>query len=293
MMARQDKPPENGDHAPGAGRAGRAEIVLAPAPGGRTYLSRQYCAYPFHITRLFYLDHAWPELATLYVSSASGGLFQGDRISLDVTVHSGASAHLTTSSATKVHCMERDYAVQTTNLKVESGAYLEYLAEPTILFPRSSLKSVLRLSVARGSCAIIGDSFLTHDPEGSNRPGFDELFNEVSIFRENELLALDRMRVSGDDDILSIPGLTGARFNQATVYFVYDGKPAETLIHAMREAASLDPDVYAGVSALPGDCGAYARFIADDSLALRKVFMHVWAVCRELSSGRPMTRYPK
>ncbi len=278
---------------PVAARKGRAEVVLAPAPGGRTYLARQYLTYPFHITRLFYLDPAWPDLATLYVSSASGGLFQGDRLSLDITVASGASAHVTTSSATKVHSMERDHAVQSIKLHVGKTAYLEYLTEPTILFPRSSLKSTLALSIEDDACALIGDSYQTHDPAGTGGAVFNELFNEVSIGKGGELLALDRMRVSGDADIISTPGLTGARFNQAAIYFVYDGKPADFLATEMRKALADAKDVYAGASTLPGRCGAYARMLSDDSLALRKAFMKVWAACREVASGRPMTVYPK
>ncbi len=66
----------------GAGKTGSAELAFARAGDGRTYLASQYFEYPFHVTRPFYLDDDWPELATLYLQSASVGVFKGDRLSL-------------------------------------------------------------------------------------------------------------------------------------------------------------------------------------------------------------------
>jgi urease accessory protein len=42
--------------------------------GGRTVLVHQHVPYPFHVTRAFHLDPSRPDLATLYLQSASGGL---------------------------------------------------------------------------------------------------------------------------------------------------------------------------------------------------------------------------
>jgi urease accessory protein len=71
--------------------------------GGRTALLHQHVPYPFHITRPFHLHPASPELATLYLQSASGGLYAGDDLSLALHVGQGAAAHVTTQSATIVH----------------------------------------------------------------------------------------------------------------------------------------------------------------------------------------------
>ncbi len=50
--------------------------------GGRTFLKEQRTPYPFHTTRPHYLDADRPDLATLYLQSASGGLYRGDRLEL-------------------------------------------------------------------------------------------------------------------------------------------------------------------------------------------------------------------
>src|SRR5450631_3175635 len=84
------------------GREAEAHLAVDLA-GGRTTLRRQRVGYPLHVTRGFYLDAARPDLLTLYLQSASGGLYAGDRITLDVTVGAGAAFHLTTQASTIVH----------------------------------------------------------------------------------------------------------------------------------------------------------------------------------------------
>jgi hypothetical protein len=71
--------------------------------GGRTVLARQRVPYPFHATRTFYLDRARPEIATLYLQSASGGLYRGDSVALSIVADPHAAAHVTTQASTIVH----------------------------------------------------------------------------------------------------------------------------------------------------------------------------------------------
>src|SRR5260370_8169750 len=76
---------------------------VAELAGGRTVLRRQHVGYPFHITRAFQLDRMRPDLATLYLQSASGGLYAADRLKLDLTIGHGAALNLTTQASTVVH----------------------------------------------------------------------------------------------------------------------------------------------------------------------------------------------
>ncbi len=270
--------------------SGVAELIFRPSPGKRTYLSHQYITYPFHTTRLFYLDPAWPELATFYLSSASGGLFQGDRISIMAQVKEGASALVTTGSATKVHGMERDRAVHNVHLRVEQNAYLECLMEPTIMFPRSRLESRVKVSVEKGGCAILGDSFLAHDPSGVSTAPFDKLLVEVSVHGSNgDLLALDRTLVNGRTPFLSIPGIFGDCFAQGSIYFIWDGKPPEEIARALAEVTKGLKGIYAGASILPANCGVCARILAKDALALNNALRLLAGACRKLATGQDMT----
>ena len=240
------------------------------------------------------MDEQWPEMATLYLTSASGGLFQRDCVRLEAGVKGRAAAHITTGAATKVHSMNEGSATQTVDLHVARCGYLEYLAEPTILFPRSSLRSTVRVVVEKGGCAILADSHLAHDPAGSHPLPFRDLMSEVAVYGERgELLVLDRMVVTGGSEILGVPGLSGRRFACASVYFLFSEKPPQSAVDRMREEAARLGNVYVGISTLPNRCGAWARMQSEDDLALQDAVYHLVAACRQIATGKPMCRRRK
>jgi urease accessory protein len=82
------------------GREAQA-LLVAEFAGGRTMLRRQHVGYPLHVTRPFYLDRPRPDLATLYLQSASGGLYAGDRLTLDLVAGDNTALNLTTQASTK------------------------------------------------------------------------------------------------------------------------------------------------------------------------------------------------
>lgn len=274
--------------APGEGKRGRAELVFERDTAGRTFLSRQYVEYPFHVTRPFYVDEEWPELATLYLQSVSGGLFQGDRLSLRLRMGEGAAAHVTSQSATKVHSMEQGAAYQLFELEVLSGGYLEYLPDPLILFPRARLASTVSLVCAEGATAVLSDSFLSHDPAGGSLPAFDFFGSETAIRRPGgELIALDRFCIEHPGEESGNPALAGGYAAQGAIYVVGDRHPADELAEGLRRALAQAPEAYGGASTLPGGAGAWMRVLAPDGGVLRSALQGGCAAARELAAGRP------
>jgi urease accessory protein len=92
----------------GAGRrlvSGRLDLAFAADADRRSYLQRQYASYPFHVCRVYYHDQDPPGLATLYVQSCSGGIYEDDRLDVTLATAQGAEAHVSTQSATVVHSM--------------------------------------------------------------------------------------------------------------------------------------------------------------------------------------------
>ena len=65
-------------------KRGRAAFFFDRDHRNRTYLARQYTEYPYHVTRPLYVVDSWPGFATVLLQSVSGGLFQGDRLSLEI-----------------------------------------------------------------------------------------------------------------------------------------------------------------------------------------------------------------
>lgn len=283
--------------APGRGRVprhGRARFRIEADGAGVSFAADQFAQYPFHVTRIFHMDETWPELASLYLQSVSGGLFADDRLELAVTVATGAALHLTSQSATKVHSMSAGEAVQKASVTVEAGGYLEYLTDPVILFPHARLVSRVDVTCAAGGTAILADSFLSHDPAGGTLPAFGMFATEVKVRRpEGAPMVIDRFRVEPAETGFSNPGLDGGCIAQGTLYVIDDRRSATVLAEGLREAVAGHEGVRAGASALPGAAGAWLRVLATEGEELRRVLHSAAVAARALCAGKPMGRVRK
>jgi urease accessory protein len=270
---------------------GRAEAVFATDAEGRTFLARQYASYPFHVCRAQYLDPDQPDMASLYLQSSAGGLFAGDRLALSFATHAGARAHVTTAASTIVYRMEEGEARQTTALEARPDSLLEYLPDPAILFPQARLHSHLSLRLAAGARAIVGESFLAHDPAGMGEPfGLFESEMQVTDWG-GRLLALDRFRVTGAEMNVRIVGVNGPYLMQGTLLVLGDGLESGLMLAALRAQFTQDPAVHGGVSTLPNGAGIWARILAAEGAALTSVMTSLWSAARcQLTGVSPAQR---
>lgn len=190
--------PASGEPSPAPGREVTAGLAFVRG-GGRTVLARQHMPYPFHITRPFALDRHLPELATLYLQSASGGLYRGDRLRLDIEAGAGAMAHLTSQAATVVHRTPGAPARLATSITVGPRAFLALTNDPFILFPEAGFVSSMEVTVTPDARVIVTDGVTTHDPETRGRP-FARLETCLRILGpDGRLIATDRGSLSGAD----------------------------------------------------------------------------------------------
>ena len=139
-----------------------------------------------------------PGLATLYVQSCSGGIYEDDRLDLTLaTAAQGAEAHVSTQAATVVHSMPSGSASQRMRIQCEGGSYLEYLPDPQILFPGSRFRSEVVVRLSGNAVALVSDSFLTHDPAG--RDGMFSAYGSEIVIEDDtgKALAIDRLKVDG------------------------------------------------------------------------------------------------
>jgi urease accessory protein len=269
-----------------------ADIGFARDSGGTTYVRHQRVGYPFHLGRALRSPGDPAGMATLYLQSCSGGIFEGEDLSLRIESGEGAAAHVTTAASTIVHSMERIPARQCMEIHAHEGSFLEYLPDPTILFPCARLDSRVQMRVHPGSSTIVGEALLLHDPKGSNGV-FDWLRSETRVEDPSgKLLACDRFRIEGSQLTRGLAGIAGASTAQGSLFVVTGAKPAAELVAAMR-AALLVPGVYAGAALLPNRCGAWARILANDAAALKAAMFNAWSAARNLLTGTMPVRRRK
>ena len=184
-------------------------------PTGAPICGANMPSYPFHVCRAHYHDDDRPGLATLYVQSCSGGIYEDDRLDVSSAAGRGAEAHVSTQAATVVHTMPSGSASQRVRIECEGGSYLEYLPDPQILFPGSRCRSEIAVRLSGDAVALVSDSFLNHDPAGRDDI-FAAYFSEIVIEDETgKALAIDRLKVDRRGVSRRMPGhlraLQGAR----------------------------------------------------------------------------------
>lgn len=271
------------------GRWVEARLDFAPDARGRSRLQRALAPYPFHVGRVFHLPERPAGMATLYLQSASGGLYRADRLSLAVTAAPGSAVHLTTQAATLVHDGRGGGAESLTRLHCGASSLVEFLPDPVILLPGAQLTSRLEARLEAGSVLLLAEGFLAHDFTGQGR-GFAGLLQEVSV-RDcaGRLRLLERAAVPGDPDLLAGPGLLDGHDccgSFALVLGTADSGLAATLRADARAALASLP-LRAGVSVLRQGGGIAARLLAADGQALRDGLRALWAAARTTLYGAP------
>jgi urease accessory protein len=267
----------------------RAEAHLAAdLAGGRTVLRRQHVGYPFHVTRGFYLDVARPELLTLYLQSASGGLYAGDRLKLDVAVAAGAAFHLTTQASTVVHHGRETGALQQQSVAVGPGAFCAIASDPYVLFPGADLCLETVATVAEDAVLFLADGFAVHDPRQAGRP-FASFSSRQRILRpDGRLLLFDRGSIRGDE---ARDGALGDMTSLATVVLI---APPDKLpeVGALGQAVD-DCDCLSGASPAPNRAGLVMRMLAPDGGTLARGLEAAFYVAGRAALGADLARRRK
>ena len=106
---------------------------------------------PLKVVRAFALDGGG---ALVHLHNLSGGVLAGDRLSLEIDVGAGATAQITSTSATRIYRSgpEARQAECVTHVRIRENALLEYLPDPMIPFAgaRYSQRTVVHLTDGAG-----------------------------------------------------------------------------------------------------------------------------------------------
>jgi urease accessory protein len=285
LAAFQDEPPQMASGA--VGKTGFLRLGFERRDGV-TILADLDRRAPYMAQRVLYPEPEAADLAWLFMITTSGCVLQGDRLALEVTLAPGARAHLTTQSATKVHSMDANCAVQTQSIALADGAYLEFLPEPLIPHRRARFLSDTRVTIAPGAtllyAEIVQPGRKHHHPDecfgatllslavGAERPDGQMLFTEKLLIDP----ARRPLRQTGVMDAFDV-------FGNA---ILLTPKEAADRIHARIEA---DVDAAGGVAFgachLPNDAGLIFKALGRETAQVRAKVREFWAIAREEVTG--------
>jgi urease accessory protein len=268
---------------PGApGKDGRLELAFADR-GGETRVVREFARAPFHVSGS--LDHdPLDGAATVYVQSPTGGVAQGDRRAVDVSVGPAAVAHLSTASATKVYSMEANYARTDVSLSVGTDGHLDYVPEPTILHEDARFCRSLTLDVDPGGSAVLGDVVVPGRLARGEAFDFERYFSRTRVRGPEGLLAEDATHLRPDERQPRVPGVLGDASVYGTLFVVAPAADTPALSDTLHERLASDR---AGATHLPDGAGVLVRALGDTAASVREPLRAAWDVARQELLGAP------
>jgi urease accessory protein len=256
--------------------------------GDHTILAELDRRAPYMAQRALYPDRAMPDQAWLFMITTSGCVLQGDRLALEVALAPGARAHVTTQSATKVHSMDANYAVQTQSITVADGAYLEFLPEPLIPHRRARFLSDTRIVIAPTATALYAE--IVQPGRKHHHP--DESFGATLLSLSLEAARPDG-RVLFTEKLVIDParrparqtGVMGTFDVLGNVVLLAPTEVADRVYARIDAEVDLAEGVAFGACRLPNDAGLIFKVLGRETAQVRARVREFWAVARQESTG--------
>ena len=260
------------------GKDGVLELSFEQAGDGTT-LVHDYATVPFHVSGTLGHD-PHPDADTVFIQSPTGGVAQGDRHDVSITVGDEAVAHVSTQSSTKVQSMTCNYAAADTTLSVGAGGHLDYVPEPTILHADARYLQELTVDLAPGATAVVSDVVVPGRLARGERFAFERYLSRVRGSGPDGLLFEDATHLTPADGEPTAPGVLG----EFTVYgttFVLAPDHDESELSDTLHAAVTDGEARAGATALPNGAGVAVRALGDRAETVQATLHAAWDHARQ------------
>lgn len=271
------------------GKCGYLHLGFECDASGRTILREWERRAPLIVQQALYFDEEWPELPCVYILSSGGPNVDGDRYEQSITLHRSASAYISTAAATKVAQMERNYSSLDLTIRLDSGAYLEYLPEPVIPCRHSRYRTSTRLIVHPEATLLYGEIQLCGRKHHGERYDYDILYSILRASRPTgerlfeEWLISEPARHHPTEE-----GIMGRYDVRATAYLLAPSDMVQR-IYEQTECCGRG-EVVSAITLLNEGCGLKFMALGQESGPVKRRLREFCSSVRLLVKGRAMPR---
>lgn len=259
---------------------------------GRSVLTTLYRVAPLLVQQALYWDEAMPELPVCPIISVGGGILQGDRYTIAITVGEDACAHVTTQSANRIHQMDANYASQHQTIVLEHGAYLEYLPDVTIPYRGSRYIASTEFVLPADATLLYGEMVLAgrKHHHADERFGFDLLSLAVSVRRpDGRKLFAEKILIEQRDPTIDFAAVMQGFDCFANILCLTSAETASRIAGRFDVNVTEDaPRARSGVSRLPNSAGLTLRVAGIETYDVRNEVRRFWRIVREEVRGRTL-----
>jgi urease accessory protein len=249
------------------------------ADGGTTRIAHLFQSDP---CRALFPRGEVDDIGQTVLLTTSGGLAGGDRIRMQAHFGPEARQVVTPQAAEKIYRAINAATEIDVALKVEAGAWLEWVPQETILFDGARLRRRFGIDVAAGGGVLAGDilSFGRAAHGESYKGGL--LFDRWDVRLDGRLAWADRLRLDAPKRALAHPAGFGAARAYGTILLA--GVDAARHLDAVREVLAT-ADSRSAATMVGGVL--LVRLLAGSTAELRADYARAWSCLRQVAAGLP------
>ena len=270
----------------GVGRAGKLGALTLKLEYDderrKTIVRDLFTKVPLHAQRALYLEESLPSMAYMYIQSPSGGILQGDRYRMDISLSKDAQAHITTQGATRVYRMERNFATQIINIDLGPDAYFELIPDQIIPYRNSRFYQTLRMRVHDSATMIYSEMIVPGRVASGESFEYDICYMKAAGFnQEDQLRFTDIAILEPRKRNISQLGVLSNRSVFGSVYLLCPNTVVKSVKDELNSILSNNTEVVSGASIMPHNSGIIVRLLGDGASALRAAIFDVVRLTRK------------
>jgi urease accessory protein len=271
-----------------SGKVGILSLKLERDPEtGKTVIREQYSRVPLFIQRAMYLEETLPAMAYVYIVSPSGGILQGDRYRIDITLDNNTFAHVTTQGATRIYKMEKNYASQIVNITVGEDSFFEYIPDQIIPFRNSRFYQEVELNIHDNATMIYSEVIVPGRVASGEAFEYDICY--IKTAGKNHLgrpRFIDTVRLEPKNENPKAEGILG----NFKVSYVNDLQYA---ISEKIKVLEVKGKITGGTSILPARQGVIVRILGNSAEDVKQIIFEVVRIARKQIVGASFSSFRK
>ncbi len=255
---------------------------------GRSVLRKLERQTPIIVQQELYFDEAMPTMPCVYLLSSGGPNVDGDRYEHHITVRRNAFAHISTGAATKLAEMHSDYSSLVQTFELESGAYLEYLPEPTIPCRHTRYIATTQMVIDPSATLFFAEIYLSgrRYKRGGEHWVFDLLSIATSASRpDGERLFDERMVIEPSRHSPDSLGAMGHWSILGNCFLLAPEQTSEAVYSQITSKLNHQNMLAIGATRLPSHCGLLIRVLGNDTATVKRAIRDLCSVVRREVKG--------
>ena len=266
-----------------SGKVGLLRLKLEEnSDKNKTIITDQYSQVPLYTQKALYYDEKLPNMAHLFIMSPSGGILQGDRYRMDISLANNAVSHITTQGATRIYKMNSNYATQLININVGKNCYLEFIPDQIIPFRNSRYYQKVSLNVDPSATLIYSEIIVP------GRVAMGELFSydlcylkTIGQNTEKKIKFIDNCMLKPKNQNMNTLGMFGNHTVLASVYILTKNEHIQILNKKINSIIKNNDEVSGGATILPNNSGLLVRLMCNSSEIIKTEIYDIVRIVRK------------